>query len=116
MAEESGRQPNGAEALLTATLAGASNNPKVDQLLDRQIALADLQIDDLKREEKFRHWSLRVHHISDVMKVTFEIAAAFVGIAMVIGICAALWAAAHDDSLIIESFSVPPDMTSRGLT
>ncbi len=116
MAEETGRQTNSAEALLTAALAGASSNPRVDQLLDRQIALADLQIDDLKREDKLRHWSLRVHHISDVMKVTFEITAAFVGIAIVIGICAALWAAAHDDSLIIESFSVPPDMASRGLT
>jgi len=116
MAEEPGRQASGAEALLTAALAGASSNPKVDQLLDRQIALADLQIDDLKREDKLRHWSLRVHHISDVMKVTFEITAAFVGIAIVISICAALWAAAHDDSLIIESFSVPPDMASRGLT
>jgi len=116
MAEEPGRQASGAEALLTAALAGASSNPKVDQLLDRQIALADLQIDDLKREDKLRHWSLRVHHISDVMKVTFEITAAFVGIAIVISICAALWAAAHDDSLIIESFSVPPDMANRGLT
>jgi tetratricopeptide (TPR) repeat protein len=118
MAEESlpGKQTNSAEALLTAALAGASNNPKVDQLLDRQIALADLQIDDMRREDRLRHWSLRVHHISDVMKVTFEITAAFVGMAIVIGICAALWAASHDDSLIIESFSVPPDMANRGLT
>ncbi|MGD0142409.1 MAG: hypothetical protein ABSC92_04560 [Rhizomicrobium sp.] len=111
-----------AQPALALALGGASR-AKADDFLDRQarVAVAQeqvllLQADDLRREDRLRHWSLRVHHISDVMKVTFEITAAFVGLAIVVGICAALWAASHDDSLIIESFSVPPDMASRGLT
>ncbi len=39
-------------------------------------------------------------------------------IVVVIGVApgAALWAAAHDDGLVIESFSVPPGMADRGLS
>ena len=30
------------------------------RLINRQIGIADLQIDELKREDHVRHWSLRV--------------------------------------------------------
>ena len=63
-----------------------------------------------------RHWSLRVRHISDVMKLIFGLSAAFVVLALVGLICVTLWKAAHDDSLVIQAFSVPPDLSARGLT
>ena len=63
-------------------MASASRE-KADAFLDEQIALAkkqstiaDLQIEDLKREDKLRHWSLIVHHFSDVLKLAFEFAVA----------------------------------------
>ncbi|HWA29901.1 MAG TPA: hypothetical protein VG867_02325, partial [Rhizomicrobium sp.] len=52
----------------------------------------------------------------DVVKVTFEVALAVVVVAIVTGLGALVWTAAHDDSLVIESFSVPPDLAVRGLT
>jgi tetratricopeptide (TPR) repeat protein len=113
---------DGGQTALALALGGVSREKaeafleKQGRLADEQTALARLQAEDLMRGNKLRHWSLRVHHISDVMKVTFEITAAFVGLAIVVGICAALWTASHDDSLVIESFSVPPDMAARGLT
>ncbi len=33
---------------------------------------------------------------------------------MLIGVT--LWTAAHDDAVVIEAFSVPPDMAARGVT
>jgi tetratricopeptide (TPR) repeat protein len=83
---------------------------------EKQARILDLQIQDLEREDVVRHWSLRVRHISDVMKLAFELAVAFIVLAIAFGIGAALWSAAHDDSLVIEAFSVPPDMAARGLT
>jgi tetratricopeptide (TPR) repeat protein len=135
VAEEAEGREHGAEAggqgvdpaAMTLALGAATQNErvaaKVEAFLEKQTrvagkqeALLDLEIEDLRREDTLRHWSLRVRHISDVMKVTFEITAAFFGIAIVVATCAALWAASRDDSLIIESFSVPPDMANRGLT
>ena len=83
---------------------------------EKQARILDLQIQDLEREDVVRHWSLRVHHISDVMKLAFELAVAFIVLAVAFGIGSAIWSAAHDDSLVIEAFSVPPDMAQRGLT
>src|SRR5215472_8997334 len=119
------------EAALGLAL-GAASREKADAFLEEQTAsvrmqreagvaekqarILDLQIQDLEREDVVRHWSLRVRHISDVMKLAFELAVAFIVLAIAFGIGAALWSAAHDDSLVIEAFSVPPDMAARGLT
>ncbi|HEY1838332.1 MAG TPA: hypothetical protein VGG36_11785 [Rhizomicrobium sp.] len=108
-----------------ATVAGAASasREKADAFLDEQIALsrkqsaiADLQIEDLKREDKLRHWSLIVHHFSDVMKLAFEFAVAAIVLGILALLTGAVWSAAHEKGLVIEAFSVPPDMANRGLT
>ncbi len=86
------------------------------RLVREQTELARLQAEDLRREDKLRHWSLIVHHSSDVMKLAFEFSVALIFIAIVAAIGAAIWNAAHDNGLVIEAFSVPPDMAARGLT
>ena len=103
-------------------LAGASRE-EADTFLrtqrhlsDKQIALADLQIEELNGENKLRHWSLRVRHVSDVLKVGFELAVAFIVVAIAIGLGLVIWQAAHADGLVIESFNVPAPMAEKGLT
>ena len=86
------------------------------EVAERQKRLLDLQIADLEREDRVRHQSLRIHHIGDLLKLGFELAAALVVLAIVIAIGAAVWNAAHDDGLVIESFNVPADMAANGLT
>ena len=70
----------------------------------------------LRREDSLRLWSLRVHHVSGVMKLAFELALAFILVAVAAGIGGMIWAAIHDRGLVIEAFSVPPDLAGRGLT
>src|SRR5262249_32035313 len=91
-------------------------DPRAAAYLEKQARLTELQIADLEREDRLRHWSLRVRHISDVMKLTFELALAliFVSIVAIIGI--AVVEASSDNSLIIEAFSVPPDLAAKGIT
>src|SRR5665213_1748111 len=72
------------------------------EVAERQKRLLDLQIADLEREDKVRHQSLRIHHIGDLLKLGFELAAALVVFAIVVAIGAAVWNAAHDDGLVIE--------------
>ena len=106
-----------------ALALGSASRAKADSYLDEQMVVAraqtevlHLQAHELKHELKLRHWSLRVRHISDVMKVTFEVAVAFIFIAIAVAIGFEIWDAAHDNGLIIEAFQVPPDMASRGLS
>jgi tetratricopeptide (TPR) repeat protein len=81
-----------------------------------QELLVRLQAKELAHEFNLRRWSLRVHHVSDVMKLAFEVAIATIVIAVVIFIGSAVWNAAHDRGLVVESFQVPPDLAARGLS
>jgi tetratricopeptide (TPR) repeat protein len=116
MAEEDAGPLRGGAAEAIALGAHHTLDPRAAVYLEKQARLTELQIADLEREDALRHWSLRIRHISDVMKLTFELSAAFVVLALVGLICVTLWKAAHDDSLVIQAFSVPPDMSARGLT
>ena len=114
MAENSEQLPPGGNAAWTAL--GAASREKADAFLEEQTILARLQAEDLRREDRLRHWSLRVHHVSDMMKLAFELAVAAILVAIVVLIVSAVWSAAHEDGLVIEAFKVPPDMAQRGLT
>src|ERR1700744_6336993 len=92
------------------------DNPDAREYLRAQTRLADLQSEDLKREDKLRHGSLRVRHVSDVLKVGFELAVAFIVVAIAVGLGVVIWQAAHADGLVIESFNVPAPMAEKGLT
>ncbi len=88
----------------------------VREFLREQTIVLRLQAEDLRREDKLRHWSLRVHHISDVLKLSFELALASIFTVMMLGVALTVWSAAQEDGVVIEAFSVPPDMAAQGLT
>jgi tetratricopeptide (TPR) repeat protein len=102
-------------AALAAALADSGNSAARDYLR-AQTRLADLQSEDLKREDRLRHWSLRVRHISDVLKLGFEMAVAFIVLAFAVGLGAAIWSATQADGLVIQSFAVPASMAAHGLS
>jgi tetratricopeptide (TPR) repeat protein len=95
---------------------GAASREKADAFLDEQTILVRLQAKELAHELALRHWSMRFGNVSAVMKVTFEIALAFILVAIAAGIAAAIWTAVNDRGLVIEAFSVPPDLAAKGLT
>ncbi|HEX3672647.1 MAG TPA: hypothetical protein VHU87_00095 [Rhizomicrobium sp.] len=113
---EEDRSSHAADGTPALGALGAASREKADAYLDAQTTLARLQAEDLRREDRLRHWSLRVHHISDVMKLTFELTLALIATVIIVALAAAFWSAAHDDGVVIEAFSVPPDMAQRGLT
>ena len=113
--QEQGAASTGAVDPIAVALSGASRH-KADQFLDEQIRLARLQAADMEREDSVRHWSLRVRHISDVLKMSFELAIAVIALAIVTFIASAIWSAAEDHGLVVEAFQVPPELSQRGLT
>ncbi|MGA9796739.1 MAG: hypothetical protein WBQ17_14535 [Rhizomicrobium sp.] len=114
--ERAGRGGNNVNALLAATLGTVSDNPRVDALLDREIVLTDLQIDNLRKEDEFEVSHLRWRRFNDQMKGAMQIMLVLVGALIVTGIGVTLWSAAHENGLVIEAFSVTPDMAAKGLT
>jgi tetratricopeptide (TPR) repeat protein len=123
MAEDNERAGHTASGAAAWSALGASSAAKADAFLDEQIiltkeqaALTRLQAEDLRREDRLRHWSLRVHHVSDVLKLAFELALAAIFTTVVLIIAGAVWSAAHEDGVVIEAFSVPPDLSAQGLT
>jgi tetratricopeptide (TPR) repeat protein len=110
----SGTEGNGAGIDPTAValaLAGASRE-KADSFLENQNGLIAAQRHHLSEQIKHLHldmWEKR-------LGVWLRAATFIVGIAIVSGAAYLIWDASHSNGLLIEPFSVPPDLASRGLT
>jgi len=91
-------------------------------------AALSLALSGASREEADAFLRDQRHHIHEQLKqihldifekwlgVALRLATLCVGIAAACFLGAAVWSAAHDDGLVIEAFSVPPDLVARGLT
>jgi tetratricopeptide (TPR) repeat protein len=106
-----------------ALALGAASREKADRFLEEQTRVAEaqgefirLQSEDFRADETVRRQTLRLHHSSTVMKVALEVTVALVILFFAVVIGSAIWYAAHDDGLVIEPFSVPPEMAARGLS
>ncbi|MEJ1967129.1 MAG: hypothetical protein WDN03_00620 [Rhizomicrobium sp.] len=115
MTEPGGGQTADADAAPAIALAAASRQ-KADAFLDEQTRLTRLAIERETREERLRNWSQFVEYASALMKLAFEFVVALMVVAIGTALAAAVWNAAHDNGLVIEAFSVPPDLANRGLT
>jgi tetratricopeptide (TPR) repeat protein len=84
--------------------------------LREQTELAKLQKQNFVEQNAFELSHLRWRRFNDQMKGALQVMLVAIGALIVIAIAAAVWSAAHDDSLVIESFSVPSDLAARGIT
>jgi tetratricopeptide (TPR) repeat protein len=103
-------------AFLAATLGTVSDNPRVDALLERQVALAELQIDSLRKLDDFELSHLRWRRLNDQMKGALQILTVLVGAVIVAAVAAALWNASRAEGLVVDAFSVPPALAQAGVT
>ncbi|MGN6516016.1 MAG: tetratricopeptide repeat protein [Rhizomicrobium sp.] len=81
---------------------------------DPQTATAFLRAKTRLLQEQTRQ--LRVGHFREWLYASAEIVLGIIILMIFFGIASAVWSAAHDNGLVIESFSVPPDFQSRGLS
>ncbi|MCU1386562.1 MAG: hypothetical protein JWL71_5259, partial [Acidobacteria bacterium] len=109
---EFARGPQGA-AVWSAL--GAASRSKADAFLDRQIALTEIQIEQLGQQEHFEHSHLRWRRFNDWMKGGLQILTLILGVAIVAGIGAVVWNASQVEGLVVDAFSVPPAFASAGV-
>jgi tetratricopeptide (TPR) repeat protein len=101
---ESSAAESGDPVAISLALAGASR-AKADAFLDEQRHHLHEQFKQLQ----LGLWEKR-------LGVLLRAATAGVGIAVAAGLSAMVWDAAHSKGLVIEPFSVPAEMTERGIT
>src|SRR5512146_155695 len=81
---------------------------------DPQTASAFLRAKTLLLKEQIRQ--TRIGHFRAWLYASAEIVLGIIILLIFFGIASAVWSAAHDNGLVIESFSVPPDFQSRGMS
>jgi tetratricopeptide (TPR) repeat protein len=114
MAEES-KSGAHSSGMAAAMAAGMTGEP-AERFLQEQTRLTRMQIAQQEEENDTRRRILKLEHVSAIMKVAFEIAVGVVAAAILVALGMAVWSAAKDKGLVVESFSVPPDLAARGLT
>ena len=95
-------------AAMAMALNGASQK-EADAFLKNQSSLIDVQKHHL--HEQFKH--LRLSMWEKRMGVVLRVATAITGIAFAAGVTYLVWSAANSNLLLIDSFSIPPDMAAR---
>jgi tetratricopeptide (TPR) repeat protein len=116
MADNKDFEPDSGRHELAASVAMAQGSDRADTFLDEQTRLTRLQIEQIEEENQTRRHILKLERASAAMKVAFELAVALIVTIIAVGLGAMIWSAASDRGLVVESFSVPPDLANRGLT
>jgi hypothetical protein len=106
----------GIAVALNAAQSSAPLDERVAEFLVKQTRLADLQAEHLHEQRWLQLSHLRWRRFEDRMRAAIKIMTvlAFGGFVATLG--AILWSAAHEHGLVVEAFSVPPDVAARGLS
>jgi hypothetical protein len=106
-----------ATAAAVATALGEKNlSPEAADFLRKQSRLLDLQMEGLAEDRRLQHRHLALRYFGDRLRIGLQLIAIAFGLITLIGFGALVWQAHEDHGLIVEAFSVPPDLTQQGLT
>ncbi|HTT83392.1 MAG TPA: hypothetical protein VMF67_07915 [Rhizomicrobium sp.] len=84
--------------------------------LREQTRLARLQSENLIEQNAFEISHLKWRRFTDRMRGAGFCILMLLGLLVVVAIAAAIWSAANDHRLVVESFSVPPALADQGET
>jgi len=94
----------------------ARESKEAREYLKKQSRIADLQIDTLQKKDGFELSHLRFRRYSDWSKFALEVAGFLVVLLIVCGLATMVWNASQDRDLVVDAFSVPPDVAQSGMT
>jgi tetratricopeptide (TPR) repeat protein len=113
-------EPAAVAAALTAALGRAPRSDplhaKTAEFLDKQSRMLDLQMEGLAEDRALQHRHLALKYFGDRLRIGLQLIGIALGVLVLFGVGAMAWSAHEDRGLVIEAFSVPPDLVQRGLT
>jgi tetratricopeptide (TPR) repeat protein len=101
---------------LSSALTRDPLDPRAGAYLEQQTELGRLQTKYLVQQHTFELSHLKWRRFDDRMKGALQFMVVGVGALIVIGLAAIVWSAANDRALVVDSFSVPPDLAAQGET
>lgn len=96
--------------------SGANQDERLDAFLDEHTRMLRLQMEHLHEERALHHRRLGLNYFGDRLRIGLHLLGIAFGLIVVVGLCAMVWQAREDHGLVVEAFSVPPDVSQRGLT
>ncbi len=108
--------PAGIALALGKSRPGSPLPAETAAFLKKQTELVELQKEHLHEQRELVLSRLRWGRFSDRIKALLQAMTAVVGLLVAIGIVWMAWQAHEDRSLIVEAFSVPPDLAQQGLS
>ncbi len=120
-ASEAARAPEPSNpAAVAVALGRASGSKDIDakaaEFLDKQSRMLDLQMENLGESQALHERHLRLRYFGDRLRIGLQLLGIVFGVVVLAGLGALVWQAHEDHGLVIEAFSVPPDMAADGLT
>jgi len=120
----------GAEATSSAVSVALGRSTRAHEVdaeaaafLRDQRRLVNLQIENLEEDRALQHRHLVLNHrhlalshFGDVLRIGLQVLAIAIGLFVVVGLGVMAWRAHDDRGLVVEAFSVPPDLARDGLT
>jgi tetratricopeptide (TPR) repeat protein len=91
-------------------------DPELDTFLREQTRLVRLQTEHLHEQRDLQTSLMRWSQFSIRMKAVLQVMTAAFGLAVAGAVGVMAWQAHEDHGVVIEAFSVPPDLAQRGLT
>ncbi len=115
---ERGATGGGGDPAAIALALGQSGtlDPRAAAFLEKQSRLADLQIENLQKQDEFELSHLRWRRFSDQMKGALQIVLVLAGVAVLIACGAAVWNASRAEGLVVDTVSVPPEFAQAGMS
>jgi tetratricopeptide (TPR) repeat protein len=110
--------PDGTAIGIAMNEAAHDNSVAIEArvFLREQTAVLRLQKEVLEEERRFNLSHLHHRRFSDFSKSALEIAVGLLILLIVCGLGTMVWNAVEDHDLVVDAFSVPPDVAQTGLT
>ena len=105
-----------AMALGRTSRGGKAIDAEATAFLHDQRRLVNLQTEHLHEQRELQLAHLRVRRWRDRMSLALQALGVLIGIAVAAGLGVMVWQAHQDHGLVIEAFSVPPDLAARGMS
>jgi len=108
--------PFAAAVAMNAAQQGGPLDPHTAAYVEEQTRLLRLQVKHYDEERRLAIGAAKRKRFGDRMR-NLLVVLVCLGVGVVtLGLAAMAWDAAHDHGLVVEAFSVPPDLAQRGLT
>jgi tetratricopeptide (TPR) repeat protein len=123
-AEPSGDGSNVEAALDPTAAALAAEAAKVDSELAKEAAayfrkqshLVGVQTEHLHEQREVNLSLLKLKRFAERLKLGLQLVLIVAAAIVVVGLIRIVWSGVNDHHLVIEAFSVPPDLAARGIT